>query len=69
MKLKRSFMKNIPSSHKLKSILSQLRRSSLKKSDGRSSQSPKLLKGRKEKGFEHKLRLKKHRKHVLLSLS
>ena len=69
MKLRRSFMKNIHSSHKLKSILSQSRRSSRKKRDGRSSQNPKLWKDRKEKGFEPKLRSKKPRKPVLLSHS
>jgi hypothetical protein len=69
MKPRKSFMKSTPSSHRLKSILSQLRRSSLKKRDGRSSQSRKLSKDRKEKGFAPKLRLKKPRKLALLSLS
>jgi hypothetical protein len=69
MKLRKSFMKNIHSSLKLKSILCRSIKNSQKKRDGRSSLSPKLLKDRKERGFEPKLRSKKPKKPVLLNLS
>ena len=69
MKLRKSFMKNIHSSLKLKSILCQSIKNSQRKRDGRSSLNPKLSKDRKERGFEPKLRSKKPKKPVLLNPS